>query len=270
MQLDRFKHEFKRLNGVYATDNVVLLRDPLELYSLTTGQVIASFDSLEEALKFELDGKTLEQRISAWTEITFPVEHGGRGGGSGMGFNGKWPSSGGGSAKDETTSDFPARMNVKVSSKRTYEDMVKAFIATHGSAMEEHGIVVDAQGFVSTYRHGNSGSISGLTGNGKEIAIHNHPRDGWPTFSKEDVINTALGTRRGIVAVSTKTGRGDDTVRYAGVYTFTKGTHFDASGFVKAVNSAQLSGKDYNDAVSKWLKANQRKYGYQYNFTKAR
>lgn len=45
-------------------------------------------------------------------------------------------------------------------------------------------------------------------------SIHNHPRDGWPTFSKEDVINTALGTRRGIVAVSTKTGRGDDTVRY--------------------------------------------------------
>lgn len=120
------------------------------------------------------------------------------------------------------------------------------------------------------YRHGNAGSISGLTGNGKEIAIHNHPRDGWPTFSKEDVINTALGTRRGIVAVSTKTGRGDDTARYAGVYTFTKGTHFNASGFVKAVNSAQLSGKDYNDAVSKWLKANQQKFGYKYSYQKAK
>lgn len=202
MQLDRFKHEFKRLNGVYATDKVVLFRNPLELYSLTTGKIIASFNSLDEALHFEIDGKTLEQRISAWTEITFPVEHGGRGGGSGIGFSGGWPSSGG--------------------------------------------------------------------GNGKEIAIHNHPRDGWPTFSKEDVINTALGTRRGIVAVSTKTGRGDDTARYAGVYTFTKGTHFNASGFVKAVNSAQLSGKDYNDAVSKWLKANQQKFGYKYSYQKAK
>ena len=76
MQLDRFKHEFKRLNGVYATDKVVLFRNPLELYSLTTGKIIASFNSLDEALHFELDGKTLEQRISAWTEITFPVEHG--------------------------------------------------------------------------------------------------------------------------------------------------------------------------------------------------
>ena len=214
MQLDRFKHEFKRLNGVYATDKVVLFRNPLELYSLTTGKIIASFNSLDEALHFEIDGKTLEQRISAWTEITFPVEH--------------------------------------------------------GDALEEHGVVVDEQGFATKYRHGNAGSISGLTGNGKEIAIHNHPRDGWPTFSKEDVINTALGTRRGIVAVSTKTGRGDDTARYAGVYTFTKGTHFNASGFVKAVNSAQLSGKDYNDAVSKWLKANQQKFGYKYSYHKAK
>ena len=78
------------------------------------------------------------------------------------------------------------------------------------------------------------------------------------------------GSGRGIVAVSTKTGRGDDTARYAGVYTFTKGTHFNASGFVKAVNSAQLSGKDYNDAVSKWLKANQQKFGYKYSYQKAK
>lgn len=270
MQLDRFKHEFKRLNGVYATDKVVLFRNPLELYSLTTGKIIASFNSLGEALHFEIDGKTLEQRISAWTEITFPVEHGGRGGGSGIGFSGGWPSSGGGSGKDETTADLPARMNVKIGSNRVYEDMVRAFVAAHGDALEEHGVVVDEQGFATKYRHGNAGSISGLTGNGKEIAIHNHPRDGWPTFSKEDVINTALGTRRGIVAVSTKTGRGDDTARYAGVYTFTKGTHFNASGFVKAVNSAQLSGKDYNDAVSKWLKANQQKFGYKYSYQKAK
>ena len=184
MQLDRFKHEFKRLNGVYATDKVVLFRNPLELYSLTTGKIIASFNSLDEALHFEIDGKTLEQRISAWTEITFPVEHGGRGGGSGIGFSGGWPSSGGGSGKDETTADLPARMNVKIGSNRVYEDMVRAFVAAHGDALEEHGVVVDEQGFATKYRHGNAGSISGLTGNGKEIAIHNHPRDGRPSAKR--------------------------------------------------------------------------------------
>ena len=43
---------------------------------------------------------------------------------------------------------------------------------------------------------------------------------------------------------------------------------FNASGFVKAINTATLSGKDYNDAVNKWLKANQKKYGYKYSYSK--
>ena len=73
-----------------------------------------------------------------------------------------------------------------------------------------------------------------------------------------------------IAAVSTKAGRGEDSAKYAGTYSFVKGGHFNASGFIKGVNSAKLSGKDYNDAVSRWLKANQKKYGYTYSFTKAK
>ena len=269
MRVEQFKRDFKRLGGVYATEKVVLLRKPLELYNLSTGKTIAEFEDLDEALAYELEGKTLRERIAEWTEIVFPAEFGGRGGASGMGFSGKWPSSGGGGA-DESTDDFLARMNVKANVKRTYEDALKAFINTHGSASEEHGIVVDEQGFVTKYRHGNSSSISGLTGNGTEIAIHNHPSHGWPTFSKEDVINTAMGTRRGIVAVSTKAGRSDLSAKYAGTYTFVKGGHFNASGFIKAVNKAQISGKDYNDAVDRWLKNNQKKYGYTYTYQKAK
>ena len=268
MQLDRFKQEFKRLNGVYATDKVVLLRNPLELYNLATGKTIATFDSIDEALAFEIDGKTLEQRVSAWTEIIFPVEHGGRGSSSGIGFSGGWPSTGGGNSKDETVADHPARMNTKLGVNRTYEDMVRAFATSHANADEEHGVVIDAYGFATKYRHGNAGSISGLSGNGTEIAVHNHPKDGWPTFSKEDVINTAMGTRRGIVAVSSPQGRTAETAKYAGTYSFVKGTHFNASGFIKAVNSAKLSGADYNDAVSRWLKANQKKYGHKYSYSK--
>ena len=268
MEISNFKRDFKQLGGVYITDKVALLRSPLELYNLTTNTVIASFGSLDEALKYELNGKTLEKHISSWEAIVFPVEYGGRGGGSGMGFSGGWPSAGG-SGKDETTYDHPARMNVKVGVQRTYEDMLKAFTDTHAAASEEHGVVVDQYGFATKYRHGNAGSISGLTGNGTEIAIHNHPAGGWPTFSKEDVVNTAMGTRRGIVAVSSTQGRSEETAKYAGTYSFVKGTHFNASGFIKGVNSAKLNGKDYNDAVNKWLKANQKKYGYKYSYSKA-
>ncbi len=268
MQIDVFKKHFKKLNGVYATDKVVLFRNPLELYNLSTNQVIASFNSLEEALNFKIDGKTLEERISAWTEIVFPVEHGGRGSSSGMGFEGGWPSAGGGNEKDKTVADHPARMNVKVGVQRTYEDMVKAFTDTHADADVEHGVVIDAYGFATKYRHGNPTSISGLDGNGTEIAVHNHPAGGWPTFSKEDVVNTALGTRRGIVAVSGTKGRSPETAKYAGTYSFVKSNNFNASGLVKAINTARLSGADYNDAVNKWLKANQKKYGYKYSYSK--
>lgn len=268
MHLDKFRREFKRLNGIYATDKVVLFRKPLELYNLTTNETLATFSSLDEALAFVIDGKTLEQRVSEWTEIVFPVEHGGRGGGSGMSFTGGWPSAGG-DGKDETTADLPARMNTKISANRNYDDMVRAFAETHAADDIEHGIVVDEHGFTTKYRHGNAGSISGLTGNGREIAIHNHPKDGWPTFSKEDVVNTAMGTRRGIVAVSSKQGRTEETAKYAGTYSFVKGHGFKASAFIKGVNSAKLSGKDYNDAVDKWLRNNQRKYGYKYSFVRA-
>lgn len=139
----------------------------------------------------------------------------------------------------------------------------------HASDDIEHGIVVDALGFATKYRHGNAGSISGLSGDRSEIAIHNHPKDGWPTFSKEDVINTAMDTRRGIVAVSSKQGRSAETAKYAGTYSFVQGNRFDASGFIKGVNKAKLSGKDYNDAVDKWLRNNQKKYGYKYSYIRA-
>lgn len=268
MQIEKFKRDFKRLNGVFFEGDWVLFRVPLQLYNLKTEETI-DFESLEEALNYNLNGETLEKQVSSWEAIIFPVEHGGRGGGSGLGFSGKWPSAiNGGGGKDETIADHPARMNVKVGVNRTYEDMLKAFIDTHGNAAEEHGVVVDAYGFATKYRHGNAGSISGLTGNGTEIALHNHPKDGWPTFSKEDVVNTALGTRRGIVAVSTTAGRDETTAKYAGTYSFVKGTHFNSSGFVKAINNANISGKDYNDAVHKWLTRNQKKYGYKYSYSK--
>lgn len=269
MTINKFKRDFARLNGAYITDNVILLRQPLELYSLVESATLATFGSLDEALNHQLDGKQLKQYVDGWDEITFPPEFGGRGGGSGMGFSGKWPSAGGGAGKDNTTYDHPARMNVKIGVQRTYEDMLKAFTETHAAAGEEHGVVVDQYGFAVKYRHGNRGSISGLTGNGTEIAIHNHPAGGWPTFSKEDVVNTALGTRRGIVAVSSTQGRGEESAKYAGTYSFVKGQHFNASGFVKAVSNARLSGTDYNDAVNKWLKSHQKKFGYKYSYTKA-
>lgn len=270
MQKSTFRYYFKRLGGVFVTDKVVLFRRPLQLYSLAADKVIADFKDLEEAFAFDFGGKTLAQVIEGWARIPVMAKNGGRGGGSGMGFSGGWPAAGGGGGSGFSSRDLPARMNVRLSgASRSYDDMLREFAKAHAGAGEEHGITVDAHGFTTQYIHGTAGAvaISGRTG---EIVVHNHPAGGWPTFSKEDVVATAMESSRGIVAVSSTAGRSADTAKYAGTYTFVKGQRFNASGFVKGVNSAKLSGKDYNDAVDKWLRANQKKYGYSYSYVKAK
>lgn len=69
---------------------------------------------------------------------------------------------------------------------------------------------------------------------------------------------TAMSAERGIVASARE-----------GDYKFVKTHKFKASSFIKAVKTARMKGKDYTDAVDRWLKANQKKYGYVYSFEKA-
>lgn len=255
MQIEQFKREFKRLNGVNITDNIVLFKKPLELYDLKATQTIATFNDLDSALVYELDGKTLEKRIADWKEIVF-MRDGGRGSGAGMSTFSFGHASRGGGGND--TSDYPARMNVRLGAKRTPEDMLRAFREAHVNDDHESGVAVDEHGFVTRYVHGGATSV-GISGGRGEMIYHNHPGKIGGNFSDSDLISTSMGAERGIVA----SGREGD-------YKFVKTHKFKASEFVKAVKTAKMSGKDYNDAAHRWLKANQKKYGYNYSFTKAK
>lgn len=253
MLIADFRRQYAELGGVYVTDKVVLLREPLELYSLTSGEVIQRFNSLEDALAYDLDGKTLEQRVSDWTEIVF-VYDGGRGGSSGMKEFSFGHAGGGGG--DADLLDYPARLNVILSGKsRSPEDMLRAFRALHANDAVESGITVDEHGFVTKYVHGGPTSVAIRGGKG-EMVYHNHPGGG--NFSDSDLISVSMGAERGIVA----SGKFGD-------YKLVKTDKFKASEFVKAVKTAKMRGHDYNDAADRWLKANQKKYGYKYSFTKA-
>ena len=269
MHIIKFMADFKRVNAIYLTPDLVLFRHPLCLYNLNTDQVLAEFEGIQGALDYEIERAPIRSIVDEMDEFWYPAIAGG-GGSSSDAFNGKWPNAFGGSGEDHTTPDYPARMNVKVASaSRTYEDMLKAFVDQHANSDEEHGITVDVNGFVSQYRHGNKGSISIVGGQG-EMIIHNHPRDGYPIFSKEDLLNVAFSSERGIVAVSGTEGRQSNTKGYAGTYTFVKGNNFDAFGFTRAVRNATLHGKDYNNAVSKWLTSHQKKFGYKFTYEKNR
>ncbi len=120
----------------------------------------------------------------------------------------------------------------------------------------ESAFSVDENGYVTKYVHGNAHSVR-ISGNKGDMIYHNHPGGG--NFSDADLISTSLSHEKGIVASGTH-----------GDYILTKGTHFKANDFVRAVRTAKLKGKDYDDAASKWLKRNAKKYGYTYQFKKAK
>lgn len=255
MFIEKFKRDFQQLNGVYVTGKAVLLREPLEIFDLDKNETIAVFEDLDEALHYELDGKTLEQHVSNWTEITFKRD-GGRGGESGMSTFSFGHASGGGGGNDQA--DFPARINTKVNVKRTPEDTLRAFREAHVNDAYESGVAVNEYGFVTRYVHGGATSVS-IAGTKGEMIYHNHPGKIGGNFSDSDLISTSMSAERGIVASARE-----------GDYKFVKTHKFKASEFVKAVKTAKMKGKDYNDAADRWLKANQKKYGYEYSFTKAK
>ena len=109
--------------------------------------------------------------------------------------------------------------------------------------------------------HGQAHSVMIGSKNKGDLVVHNHPNGG--SFFDADLINTAADRRsHGVVATHDKGlfGRGYRVV--------TKGTHFQAEKFTRAVKTARMRGKDYDDAVDKWLSRNQKKYGYKFKNVK--
>ncbi len=144
---------------------------------------------------------------------------------------------------------FPARANVRIKTK-TPEAAMEEFRERYKNADHEWAYAIDDQGYVHEYREGGKHSVSVNGGKGMMV-LHNHPGGG--AFSKADLLVTANSDNKGIVA----SGKHYD-------YVFTKGTHFKADEFRRAVNNATLTGKDYSEGVHNWLTKNQRKYGFKY------
>lgn len=53
-------------------------------------------------------------------------------------------------------------------------------------------------------------------------------------------------------------------------YTVTKGTHFNSKKFLIGLNKAKATSNDYSKETDKWLKKNQKNYGYTYTKEKTK
>ena len=162
----------------------------------------------------------------------------------------KFSNAGEGRSKDKSHDLHPAYANVRIKSK-TLEGAMSEFQRTHGNSDHEWAYVVDGSGFVHRYVEGNASSVSVYGSSRDSTILHNHPSGG--AFSKNDMLSIASQPSRGIVASGSKYN-----------YVFQKGTHFRADAFRQAVSTARMTGKDYDDAVDRWLSSHQRDYHYKY------
>lgn len=253
MTLDLFRYEFRRVTGFMLTDTVALFRYPrhIELYDFAAEETIGTYRRLDDALDATVGGKTLRAYIEEMEHITFDLD-GGRGSGSGLqGFSFGHASRAPGG---KSSRDFPARFNVQ--DVKSPQKTLDTFRDMHVKSQKEHCITVDDQGFCTSYTHGEDTSCA--IGNSTGLIIHNHPGEVGGNFSDTDLFSCANGKFSGVIAVGRE-----------GTYIFQKTPKFKPQDFSKAVRGAKMHGKDYNEATNRWLRHNQAKYGYVYEFVPA-
>ena len=255
MRLQEFRRYFKReISAWTITDEWVMFK-PCELWNEKTDETI-KFKKLDDSFDFVIDGKTILEHIEEFKGQPL-ILNGGRGAGSGAGGVFPFDSAPNGGGKDSVERKIlhNAYLNVGVKGNTTLEGAISRFGDRYRNAKVEYGASVDAMGFAHKHTTDNSPDSVRISGQRGQVILHNHP--GGSNFSKADMKHVSRSAEKGIVAVGKK-----------GDYVFLKNHNFKGKEFEKAMSRAKPRGKNYDDAVGKWLTANQKKYGYTYYFNK--
>ena len=256
MEFSYFQAVFPALNHWPLDGNYryALCTRPLRCEDLETNTV-TKFKSLREAWNFCFDGvHTVADALAGIKR--FEAKLRGRKGSSSDGMKEfRFGHARGGKGElINTPPHFPVEANARIKVK-TEENAIDYFARQYRDADHEYGMLIDPQGFIHDYKEGGATSV-GIFGRKGTFTVHNHPGGG--AFSDGDLISTAHERSSGIAAI----GKGGD------YYFRKKGGHFKGPQFARAVKNARLRGKDYDDAVRRWLTANQKKFGYTFQFVK--
>lgn len=150
---------------------------------------------------------------------------------------------------------FPAEANVRIK-KKTEQSAINYFAKNYRNADHEYGYAIDRDGYVHAIREGSKYYV-GISGSKGQMIIHNHP-SGNPGFSSADLQAFALGEVNGVMTVAKG---GQMIIRK-------KGGHFKKDAFQNAINKVTLTGSSLEQATASWLKANQKKFGYTFEYKK--
>lgn len=268
MELIQFKDELEARNGI-ALDSSNILFNDYELYNNETNSSIY-FNSFEELLEYKIDDKTIKEIIEQKETIS-EEEYGGRGSSSstqrGNLFSGQGSRKAGKGRGEAINPLPPAYVNTLTKARyKSVEATAKAFGKNLLNAEREYGGVIDKDGFAVDYTKGSKASVQHLE-RPNAYSIHNHPtkylnKDGNKYYnapSAPDLRNWALGRGKGTIVVASQT---------RSMYVMSKSNNFKAKEFVKGMKNAKSTSKGYDADVDKWLKQNQKTYGYKYSKSK--
>lgn len=272
MEVLDFKKELEDREGIVLNDNYILFKD-YELYNNQTNESV-NFKKFEEVLDYKIEDKTVKEVIEEKEDVS-ELDYGGRGASSSGGgaslFSGKGERKAGKGKGEAMRPLPPAYINSLTSSRyKSVEKTSKEFGKKFLNEGREYAGVIDKDGFAVDYTKGNKASVQHLE-RPNAYSIHNHPSKVLNEKAKgraiyynapsgPDIRNWALGKGKGTIVVAS----GNRTM-----YTLSKSNGFKGKDLVKGMRSAKSSGKDtYDKDVDKWLKQNQKTYGYKYTKTK--
>lgn len=261
MRIDRFRFLLKReLDVFYIDKDIMIFKKPYRVWNAQTDET-TTYKSVDELLEHKINGTSIRDMILK-LDHPYTPEYNGRGSSKGIGNElQQWKGASGDGGSNKNL--LPAQANTRIKSK-SLDGALAEFKRNHLLSNREFAYEVDEDGYVHQYIRGGNSSVGISSGakvrrGDRTMIIHNHPNGS--AFSPADMLSTAADRRaKGIIA----SGKNYD-------YKFEKGTRFKAAEFTQAVRRAEkkgLPGKDINDAVDRFLRENQKKYGYKYTRTK--
>lgn len=261
MEYKKFLADFPRINHwpLDADGRYYLVMRPLRLWDAEENTYI-KFRSMKEAWDCVFDGVQSVGDVLSGVESFELALDGGNGRSSGTGVMIPFKLTFKGEKYGESPQHWPAEANVRIKVK-TETNAINFFSKKYRNADHEYAYSIDRDGYIHNIQEGGRSSVN-IEGRPRQLLIHNHPSGS--TFSGADLVHVARGSESGISAVG----------KYGTYYFKKSGGHFRGAAFEKALRNASkngtMRGKDYNEAVNNWLTANQKKFGYRFEFRKVR
>lgn len=275
MKLDNFRRLLKReINNWDIDGRYTLYKEHYTVWDKET-DLEYKHKTLDDALQFEIEGVKLITLLENLPEDHFKIMtlNGGSGASSGERMRVGDVEKGvtGGKTLYPSIRNSSTDKSVGGGRYKTTADAVKDFDNAHRNSNIEYSVTIDEAGYTHAYHSGDSGATAFTPKNNMHV-VHNHP-------TRPDGLAGGNMSTQDLKAFSSTKIKSMSAIDRDGNYSIRKGAKFDSKGFNQAIARVEKRGLGvqgikadnwvdrYSKGMSKWLKINSKRYGYEYSFT---